>query len=257
MERIEYTIVGNKVVIKDDNGMKDPIPFVNNFLDREILETVIKYVQERLDNDNVDLENKVNERNWRLADYKKHTLFSVGAAVVIPPVTGAAFGLYQQQVDTIFGQTNALVSFSASMIPAILITSQILFSYGLKLRPSKSDIRGKEEVVKIEKELLEGFTTELAELKKDNSKDELKTYKKEKSGYVSIDGVMKFVRDTIRLRYVFGSQHKKIMQLYSEGLLKDYMIEYGMDIQAVEDFIEYIDSYVYDANFDKESSKGI
>ena len=85
MSKKEYMVVEDKVIIIDENGMRDPIVFTNNFKDIEIVESVIRYLEEQLQRDKDDLEAKKEDRVWRLKEYKKNILFATGASVVIPP----------------------------------------------------------------------------------------------------------------------------------------------------------------------------
>ena len=257
MENREYLIVGDKIIITDENGMRDPVPFVNNFKDIEIVETVMKYLQEQLKRDQADLESKLSERKMRLEDYKKSTLLATGASLVIPPAVSLLTGLHQQEVTNLFGQMNGAVSFSISAIPALIVGSQLLLSYGLSLRPSKNDINGKEEKIKYEEELLKELTSDLVKLKLDTNSDKLSEYEDGSRGIIDVSSVIKYSKDSIGLRYAFGSQFKKIMKLHNSGELHDYLLDAGIDPYAANDFVQFIDCYEHDINFEGELIKGM
>lgn len=257
MSKKEYMVIEDKVIITDENGMRDPVAFTNNFKDIEIVESVIRYLEEQLQRDKGDLEAKKADRVWRLKEYKKNTLFATGASVVIPPVISLVAGLQNQTMNTIFGEMNGAIGFSISMVPSLIIASQVLMSYGLCLRPSKSSLRGKEEKIKYEIQLLDELSEDLVKLKIDTNSDQLADYKDNIRGVIDDSTVMKFVKDSIGLRYAFGSQYKRIMKLYNNGRLCEYLVESGIENQAIKDFIQFIDSYVHDVNYDNELTKGM
>lgn len=257
MSKMEYLVVNDKVIINDESGMRDPVDFTNNFKDREILGIVINYLQDQIERDKKDLESKQEERAWRIKEYKKNTLFATGASVVLPPVVSLLTGLQNQQVDTIFGEMNGAVGFSVSMIPALIVASQALVSYGLCLRPSKTSIRGKEEKIKYEVQLLENLSEALEQIKLDTNNDKLPEYRKNNKGIIDDTEVMKYIKDSIGLRYAFGSQFKKIMKLYHNCQLYDYLMDSGMDEQAVSEFMEFIENYENDINYNGKFVKGM
>mgnify|MGYP006874695716 FL=1 len=111
MSKKEYMVVEDRVIITDENGMRDPIVFTNNFKDIEIVESVIRYLQEQLARDVKDLENKKNDRTMRVKEYKKNSLVATGASIAIPPVVSLLTGLQNQRMDTIFGEMNGVIGF--------------------------------------------------------------------------------------------------------------------------------------------------
>lgn len=257
MSKKEYMVVEDRVIITDENGMRDPIVFTNNFKDIEIVESVICYLQEQLARDVKDLENKKLDRTMRVKEYKKNTLVATGASIAIPPVVSLLTGLQNQRMDTIFGEMNGVIGFSISMIPALIVASQLLMTYGLTLRPSKSSIMGKEEKIKYEEELIAELTDDLVKLKLDTNSDKLLEYKANNRGIIDDSTIMKFVKDSIGLRYAFGSQFKRVMKLYNNGQLYEYLLDTGIEEQAAKDFIEFVDAYVHDVNLEGELVKGM
>ena len=254
---VEQGEVEDRVIITDENGMRDPIVFTNNFKDIEIVESVIRYLQEQLARDVKDLENKKYDRTMRVKEYKKNSLVATGASIAIPPVVSLLTGLQNQRMDTIFGEMNGVIGFSISMIPALIVASQLLMTYGLTLRPSKSSIMGKEEKIKYEEELIAELTDDLVKLKLDTNSDKLLEYKANNRGIIDDSTIMKFVKDSIGLRYAFGSQFKRIMKLYNNGQLYEYLLDTGIEEQAAKDFIEFVDAYVHDVNLEGELVKGM
>lgn len=257
MSKKEYMVVEDRVIITDENGMRDPIVFTNNFKDIEIVESVIRYLQEQLARDVKDLENKKYDRTMRVKEYKKNSLVATGASIAIPPVVSLLTGLQNQRMDTILGEVNGVIGFSISMIPALMVASQLLMTYGLTLRPSKCSIMGKEEKIKYEEELISELTDDLVKLKLDTNSDKLLEYKANNRGIIDDSTIMKFVKDSIGLRYAFGSQFKRIMKLYNNGQLYEYLLDTGIEEQAAKDFIEFVDAYVHDVNLEGELVKGM
>ena len=257
MSKKEYMVVEDRVIITDENGMRDPIVFTNNFKDIEIVESVIRYLQEQLARDVKDLENKKLDRTMRVKEYKKNTLVATGASIAIPPVVSLLTGLQNQRMDTIFGEMNGVVGFSISMIPALIVASQLIMTYGVTGRPSKRSIRGKEEKIKYEEELIAELTDDLVKLKLDTNSDKLLEYKANNRGIIDDSTIMKFVKDSIGLRYAFGSQFKRVMKLYNNGQLYEYLLDTGIEEQAAKDFIEFVDAYVHDVNLEGELVKGM
>jgi hypothetical protein len=257
MSKKEYMVVEDRVIITDENGMRDPIVFTNNFKDIEIVESVIRYLQEQLARDVKDLENKKLDRTMRVKEYKKNTLVATGASIAIPPVVSLLTGLQNQRMDTIFGEMNGVIGFSISMIPALIVASQLIMTYGITLRHSKSSIMDKEDKIKYEEELIAELTDDLVKLKLDTNSDKLLEYKANNRGIIDDSTIMKFVKDSIGLRYAFGSQFKRVMKLYNNGQLYEYLLDTGIEEQAAKDFIEFVDAYVHDVNLEGELVKGM
>ena len=253
----EYIIAGKEVIITDEKGMRPAVPFTNNFIKIEIVKSVISFLEGQLENDSKDLEKKKSERAWRLSDYKKHTLLSTGASLVVSPVVGALFGLHNQQTNTMFGEANGLIGFSISMIPAMIVASQLLVSYGLVLRPSKKTLNGKDEKIKYERELLEEWNALLLDLLSDRNMDELENYDQTKIGTIDDSEDIKYIKDSIGLRYMFGAQFKQVMKVYHTGELYQCLVDSNICEKAIDEFIEFIDSYEHDVNLDKKMQKGI
>ena len=60
-----FMYVGDSIVVSDENGMKAPIPYVDNIEDVLILENEIEYLKKCLEEDSSKIEHKSKERIMR------------------------------------------------------------------------------------------------------------------------------------------------------------------------------------------------
>ena len=154
----QYMYINGTIVISDENGMKPAIPYVDNIEDVLVLENEIEFLEKCLKEDQEKLESKKNDRAYRTKDSKQISI--VGSIIGV----GAAFGVgqlvglsHEEMTNTIMGPMSEYLAYSIPMSVGCVGFVQMLSLLGLSYRPSKKDIRGIEERIKYEKDMIDRF----------------------------------------------------------------------------------------------------
>lgn len=237
-------IVNDQVFVSEKDGINPGVKFTNNIVDRIVLKEIIDYLEKQIDLDRRELKHKKEEREIRLNDYKKFTLFTTGVSVIVPVGISLICGMHKTTVDSIFGETNGLVSFVSAMIPGALLLSQLLCSYGLTLRPSKYSINGIAEKLNYQITTLDDLKRKLNYLNEDTSSDKIKEYEQSTPIEIDVDTRLKYYQDSATLRFLYGSQNKKVLKLYKNNSLFAELEKKGFDEFAILEFILFVEEQI-------------
>lgn len=234
-------IVNDQVFVSGNDGIKPGVKFTNNIVDIIVLEEIIDYLKTQIDLDYKELERKKEEREIRWSDYKKLTLFTTGISVIVPVGISLICGMHKTTVDSIFGETNGLVSYVSAMVPGALLMSQLLCSYGLTLRPSRNCINGITEKLNYQTVALDDLKRKINYLKEDTSSDKINEYEQNVPIEIDVDTKLKYYKDSTTLRFLFGNQNKRVMELYYNNTLFTELKNKKFDEFAILDFILFIE----------------
>ena len=237
----QFMYVNGTIVISDENGMKPAIPYVDNIEDILILENEIEFLKHCLKLDERALETKIGDREYRNKDSLKISL--VGSAIAV----GATFGLsqilgfsHENITNTIMGPMSEYLAFSIPMSVGCVGFVQMISLLGLSYRPSKKDIKGIEEKIKYEKEMIELFKQELNYLLENPTYDRKDIVEDMKSYEVHYKYSIEYLKEVLKLRYAFGYNSDRFIKLYEEGKLAVTLTHEGFSDDVVMDFMDYV-----------------
>ena len=252
----QFMYVNGTIVISDENGMKPAIPYVDNIEDVLILENEIEFLEHCLRLDERALETKISDREYRNKDSLKISL--VGSALAV----GATFGLsqilglsHENITNTIMGPMSEYLAFSIPMSVGCVGFVQMISLLGLSYRPSKKDIKGIEEKINFEKEMLAVFKDELTYLQENPTYDRRDTVEEMKSYEVHYKYSLDYLKEALKLRYSFGYNPDKFIKLYEDGQLPFVLTEEGFSDDVVMEFISFIEKRIKEQEKEVKSVK--
>lgn len=238
----QFMYINGSIVVSDENGMKPAIPYVDNIEDILILENEIEFLETTLKEDKEKLESKNNDRAYRTKDSKQISI--VGSIIGV----GAAFGVghfmglsHEEMTNTIMGPMSEYLAYSIPMSVGCVGFVQMLSLLGLSYRPSKKDIRGIEERIKYEKDMIDIFKDELEYLSSHstyNRKDQVEDMVSHEVHYKSS---LDYLRQSLKLRYAYGYNPDRMIKLYEEGTLPMALLDEGFSDDVIMDFTGFIE----------------
>ena len=241
----QFMYVNDTIIVSNEDGIKSVIPYVDNIEDILILENEIEYLKKCLKKDEKALKDATNDVAIKNRDSKCISIF--GPIIAIGATLGAAqiFGLSHEEVkNTIFGPMSEYLAFSIPMSCGLVIGTQVFSLYGLSTRPSKSSIAGLEERIKFEKGMISVFNDELNLLKK-NTTTERMGVDREKVRYdVHYKFVLDYLKEALDLRYAFGCNPERFVELFNVGFLEEQLTDDGFSDDVIMDFYEYVKAYL-------------
>ena len=143
--------------------------------------------------------------------------------------------------NTIMGPMSEYLAYSIPMSVGCVGFVQMLSLLGLSYRPSKKDIRGIEERIKYEKDMIDLFKNELEYLNSNatsNRKDQVEDMVSYEVHYKSS---LDYLNQSLKLRYAYGYNPDKMIKLCEEGTLFAALIEEGFSDDVVMDFTGFIE----------------
>ena len=238
----QFMYINGTIVISDENGMKPAIPYVDNIEDVLVLENEIEFLEKCLKEDQEKLESKNNDRAYRTKDSKQISI--VGSIIGV----GAAFGVgqlvglsHEEMTNTIMGPMSEYLAYSIPMSVGCVGFVQMLSLLGLSYRPSKKDIRGIEERIKYEKDMIELFKDELEYLNSNATSNRKNQVEDMVSYEVHYKSTLDYLNQSLKLRYAYGYNPDKMIKLCEEGTLFATLIEEGFSDDVVMDFTGFIE----------------
>jgi hypothetical protein len=241
----QFMYVNGNIVVSDEVGMKPAISYRDNIEDILILENEIEFLEKSLKSDNEKLESKKEDRSFRNKDSIKISIIGSAAAV------GVAFGMshiagisHEEITNTIMGPMSEYLAFSIPMSVGLVGFVQGLSLLGLSYRPSKKEINGLEEAIKYEKQMIEMFKEELQYLEDRPTFDKKDKVEEMVSYNVHYKSSLEYLSQAIRLRYVFGYNRKRMINLHRDGKLFDELTENGFSDDVIMDFAGFIENYL-------------
>lgn len=251
----QFMYINGTIVVSDENGMKPAIPYVDNIEDILILENEIEFLEHCLKLDERALETKNDDRKYRNKDSLKLSL--VGSAIAV----GTTFGIshilgisHEEITNTVMGPMSEYLAFSIPMSVGCVGFVQVLSLLGLSYRPSKKDIKGIEEKIKFEKEMLAIFKDELTYLQENPTYDRKDTVEDMKSYEVHYKYSLEYIKEALRLRYAFGYNPDKFIKLYQAGELAPALDVEGFSDDVIMEFTGFVERYLEEQA--KEVKKG-
>lgn len=237
-----FMYVGDSIVVSDENGMKAPIPYVDNIEDVLILENEIEYLKKCLEEDSSKIEHKSKERLMRSKECKKISLvgsvLAVGVGFGVSEITGYS---HMEVVNNAFGQMSEYLSMSIALSTSGIVFSNVISLLGLSFMPSKKEINGYKEKVEYEKEMIDVLGKELEYLKEHLTVKNKDKVTKMLPYTVHYQGSIEYLMSALKLRYAYGYNYKSIMELYENGELADALIKEGFADDVIMDFITFIE----------------
>lgn len=238
----QFMYVNGTIVVSDENGMKPAISYVDNIEDILILENEIEFLERELKDDQEKLESKNNDRDFRNNDSKKISI--VGSIIGV----GAAFGVgqlaglsHEEMTNTIMGPMSEYLAYSIPMSVGCVGFVQMISLLGLSYRPSKKDIKGIEEKIKYEKDMIDMFKEELEYLvehptyNRQNQVEEMVSYD------VHYKYSLDYLREALKLRYAFGYNPDRMIKLYERGELPSVLLKEGFSDDVIMEFTGFIE----------------
>lgn len=241
----QYMYLNGNIIISDENGMKPAIAYRDNIEDILVLENEIVFLENNLKADSEKLEFKKSDREFRNKDIKKISILgsvmAVGATFGVSHLTGMS---HEEITNTLIGPMSEYMAFSISMSVGLVGFVQGISLLGLTYRPSKKEINGLECVVKYEKDMLNLFKEELKYLEERPTFDRKNSVKEMVSYDVRYEFSLEYLRQAMKLRYSFGYNPKRIIDLYKKGKLSSVLLNEGFSDDVIMDFTSYIDNYL-------------
>lgn len=252
----QFMYVNGTIVVSDENGMKPAISYVDNIEDILILENEIEFLERELKDDQEKLESKNNDRDFRNKDSKKISI--VGSIIGV----GAAFGVgqlaglsHEEMTNTIMGPMSEYLAYSIPMSVGCVGFVQMISLLGLSYRPSKKDIKGIEEKIKYEKDMIDMFKDELEYLvehptyNRQNQVEEMVSYD------VHYKYSLDYLREALKLRYAFGYNPDRMIKLYERGELPSVLLKEGFSDDVIMEFTGFIEREIEESKETKLGKK--
>lgn len=252
----QFMYVNGTIVVSDENGMKPAISYVDNIEDILILENEIEFLERELKDDQEKLESKNNDRDFRNKDSKKISI--VGSIIGV----GAAFGVgqlaglsHEEMTNTIMGPMSEYLAYSIPMSVGCVGFVQMISLLGLSYRPSKKDIKGIEEKIKYEKDMIDMFKDELEYLvehptyNRQNQVEEMVSYD------VHYKYSLDYLREALKLRYAFGYNPDRMIKLYERGELPSVLLKEGFSDDVIMEFSGFIERKIEESKETKLGKK--
>ena len=252
----QFMYVNGTIVVSDENGMKPAISYIDNIEDILILENEIEFLERELRDDQEKLESKNNDRAFRNKDSKKISI--VGSIIGV----GAAFGVgqlaglsHEEMTNTIMGPMSEYLAYSIPMSVGCVGFVQMISLLGLSYRPSKKDIKGIEEKIKYEKDMIDMFKEELEYLvehptyNRQNQVEEMVSYD------VHYKYSLDYLREALKLRYAFGYNSNRMIKLYEKGELPSVLLKEGFSDDVIMEFIGFIERKIEESKETKLGKK--
>ena len=237
----QFMYVNGTIVVSDENGMKPAIPYRDNIEDILVLENEIEFLESCLKKDSKKLETKQADRDFRNKDSKKISI--VGSIIGV----GAAFGLaqvfgfsHEEVKNTIIGPMSRYLSFSIPMSVGGVGFFQMLSLMGLTYRPTKSELRGLEEKIKYEEETIKELKDELEQLIANSTCDRRDEVQEMVSYDVHSKPYIDYLKESLKLRYSFGSDSNMMFYLYESGSLISTLESKGFSRDVIEEFHTFV-----------------
>lgn len=229
----QFMIVNGKVIVSTEEGMKSPVEYVENIDDILLYENEIEFLKSKLAEDEKYLEDKVSERENRKKAAKKVILTATGVSLV----AGGTYYLGANVVDSTFiQQLSVAVGGCAASFGILLGWMEI--KYG----PSKNIVPCYEERISYEKGMIEILSMELDELRKKSITKNNERFDEMVSYPVNDVEAIRYLKESLRLRDIFGYHKKAITKMYKEGKLFDILKNEGFSEDAIMDFSIYLES---------------
>lgn len=243
----QFMIVNGKIIVLTEKGMNEPIPYVDNIEDILLFENEISYLRKVLAEDEEFLKSKIEDKGTRKKSAIKNTTIVTGAAML---ATGAVYLSSVLVPELLNEQTyNDLMV----IIGGVGVTfGPFLGWMEYRFGPSKNIFPCYEERIKYEKEMIEILESELEYLKSHLTAENIGNYEEMVPYDVRDEGSLKYLKDSIRLRDIYGYNKKTIMSLYSTGELTDELVKLKFDENVIMDFITYLDRVSLDASVESK-----
>ena len=252
----QFMYVDGNIIVSTENGMKPAISYRDNIEDILVLENEIEFLERSLKEDTEKLERKNEDRAFRNKDSLKISL--VGSAMAV----GVAFGVshivgisHEEITNTIMGPMSEYLAFSIPMSVGLVGFVQGISLLGLTYRPSKKDIRGLEEAIKYEKQMIELFKEELKYLEERPTFERKDKVEDMISQEVHYKSSLDYLRQAIRLRYVFGYSQKRMISLYKSGEIYEELLKHGFSDDVIMDFSGFIEDYLNNLGVETQINK--
>ena len=237
----QFMYANGYIIISDENGMKPAIPYVDDIENRLIVENQLIFLESELKKDQEKLDSKTKERKSRTQDSIELSL--VGSAVAVGATFGLAhiFGFSHEEVkNTIIGPMSQYLSFSIPMSVVGVGYVQMLSLMGLTYRPTKSELRGLEEKIKYEEETIKELKDELEQLIANSTCDRRDEVQEMVSYDVHSKPYIDYLKESLKLRYSFGSDSNMMFYLYESGSLISTLESKGFSRDVIEEFHTFV-----------------
>lgn len=236
-----YRNINGSVVVLSDNGIELPRPYFDGIESVLVLENQIEFLQKKLLEDEKALTEKIDERGWRLEQSK----MVMKAGVVIAPSFSLVMGLVSaadaNKLESLFDAVGAIVTRSVPMCFLYLIFFLLFATYPTAIRPSLEMISGYEEKIKYEKETLSLLNERLIELNNNFSKAGTQNKTDDDLHVVDDKKAIKYLKDSINLRYSYGANNEVVMKYFAEETLVSKLKEEGFCDEAIADFVIFVE----------------
>lgn len=241
----QFMYLNGNIIVSSENGMKPAIPYRDNIEDILVLENEIEFLESCLKKDSKKLETKQADRDFRNKDSKKISI--VGSLMAM----GVAFGgsqllgvSHDEITNTVIGPMSEYLAFSIPMSVGLVGFVQGISLLSLTYRPSKKELNGLEEVIRYEKDMIELFKEELQYLEDRPTFDRKDKVEDMVSYDVHYKSSLDYLRQAIKLRYSFGYNPKRIIELLNKGELEVTLSSEGFADDVIMDFVEYVNNYL-------------
>ncbi len=248
--------VNGTIVVSDENGMKAAIPYVDNVEDMLILENEILFLEESLKKDEKSLKEKSEERVYR-NKVSKHisiigSLIAVGATFGVAQLAGFS---HEEITNTVMGPMSEYLAFSIPMSVGCVGAAQMFSLLSLSYRPSKKDIKGIEEKIKYEKEMIRIFKDELEYLGENPTYNRQLQVVETVSYDVHYKSSLMYLNEALKLRYAYGYNPNSFIKLFNDGQLPYSLSEQGFSDDVIMDFLSFMEEKIKDNIKDSKLSK--
>lgn len=233
---ITYIVCERALVIFKENDIcarkiSDNLkPYASDILK---IESQIEFLQEQMTEDVKKKNELLAERRKRYEQSKLVAEIGLGGSASVSAVA-ALIG-----VDTISATVSNLVTKSTPIFLTSLLITLLFSSYPCSLSPSDDKINGFNEKIIFEQEYIEILQQKLEEI---NKSFDNKQYVYDSELHIIDDSEnIKYLSDSIKLRYIFGSNFEKVKKYFNRGMLFKYLKEEGFCEDAIADFIIFVE----------------
>lgn len=235
----QFMVVNGQVIVATENGFREPIPYVDNIEDILLFENEIEYLRKCFIDDSKLLDSKSEERNYRMKSAIKTDAIVSGAAVAASGVCYLFGNSMPELTDSVFFEQLMVSIFGVGVL-----FGPFLGIMDISFAPSKKIIASYEERTAYEQEMIEILSVELESLKNNTTSNNIEQFKEMVSYPVRDTGAIKYLKDSIRLRDIYGYNQAKIMNLCYRGELSYVLKQEKYDENAIIDFLTFLDSKV-------------
>lgn len=234
-----YIYIDGKVIVTDDNGVKEPVEYYDNIDEVLVQENLVETMEERIQ----ELEElsekykKINKGHYFPVTLPIAALMAIIAPLLVNFLSdGTAF---TTPVNTAFGSINALIFYSICALPGLLIFSWALESmFYLEYKGEIKEEKGINSELEFLKKQIELEREHLETLKQEKTRANESTEFRE----VEVNDVQQIgdLKGISNLYFNLGYDDKKLYRLYRKGQLdKKLAKDYNEDeIELAKEYLE-------------------